>query len=58
MFETVKETAQTLDNFFLELGKKMSIVVLPGQNDPSDSFIPQQQLSRFLFYKSTQNLNF
>jgi DNA polymerase II small subunit/DNA polymerase delta subunit B len=56
MFNTIKDTAQMFDNCLLELGKKMNIVLLPGSKDPTDSFMPQQQLSRFLFYEASKNM--
>ena len=40
MFVNVKDTAQVLDNCLLQIGQKMNIVMLPGDKDPCDSFMP------------------
>lgn len=56
MYDIIKETALLFDSCLLELGKKMNIVLLPGSKDPTDSFMPQQQLSRFLFYETSKSM--
>lgn len=52
MQKTVSESLQLLDEEILNISKNQKVILLPGDKDPSDGFLPQRPLSMAMFIEN------
>ena len=58
MLAEMSQCMKSLDRYIKSLAESSNVIIIPGEKDPSDDFIPQQPLNKSLFFHSySDNLN-
>ncbi len=55
--ELTKNNVKILDDTLLDLTKNINIDIMPGENDPTTCFFPQEAMNKSFFEKSSEHLN-
>ncbi len=55
--ELTKGNVKILDDILLDLTKNINIDIMPGENDPTTSFFPQEPLNKSFFENSSALTN-